>query len=51
MEGEGGEVLLDAGKPTRLEYSNASRASQGAAASLWTRLSDVTSQVDVFRTD
>jgi cytosine/adenosine deaminase-related metal-dependent hydrolase len=44
-----GEVLLDGGKLTRLDREEASRTSQEAASSLWTRLGDVTSQVDVLK--
>ena len=44
-----GEVLLKGGKPTRVDREKAARVSQEAAASLWARLSDVTSQVDVFK--
>jgi cytosine/adenosine deaminase-related metal-dependent hydrolase len=44
-----GEVLYEAGAPTRLDREKAARISQEAAAGLWARLSDVTSQVDVFK--
>ena len=44
-----GEVLYEAGAPTRLDRERAARVSQEAAAGLWARLSDVTSQVDVFK--
>ncbi len=44
-----GEVIFAGGEPIRLDRQKAARVSQEAAASLWARLSDVTSQVDVFK--
>ena len=46
----GGEVLLEGGKPVRVDREEAARISREAASTLWTRLSDVSSQVDVLKT-
>ncbi len=45
----GGEVLLEGGKPVRVDREEVARISQEAASTLWTRLSDVSSQVDVLK--
>jgi cytosine/adenosine deaminase-related metal-dependent hydrolase len=44
-----GELLLEGGEPTRLDREKAAKVSQEAAARLWAKLSDITSQVDVFK--
>jgi 5-methylthioadenosine/S-adenosylhomocysteine deaminase len=44
-----GEVLFEGGEPTRVDRERVAKVSQDAAAGLWARLSDVTSQVDVFK--
>ncbi|HVP22331.1 MAG TPA: amidohydrolase [Conexivisphaerales archaeon] len=46
-----GEVLLEGRKPTKVGREEAVAASRRAASTLWTRLADVSSQVDVLKRD
>jgi cytosine/adenosine deaminase-related metal-dependent hydrolase len=44
-----GEVLLEGGKLVKTDRARAARVSQDAASTLWTRLGDASSQVDVLK--